>query len=151
MAAAADGALDALRRAMLDAHLVTCAACRAAVADQTTVAALLAATPPADVPADFLARLNARIDEEDSVFGAVDYKAWTLRLAPLAAVLALAAFLGVGAHASPAAATSASTTTPSTAAQVFSPARPMDWQQDVSANALLEAALPIAAGDRDVR
>ena len=64
--------------------------------DQTLVAALLASTPPPDVPADFLARVNARIDETEGWFGVADFRLWTLRLAPAAAVLALITVLWPG-------------------------------------------------------
>ena len=45
--------------------------------------------PPPEVPADFLARVNARIDETAGWFGLADFRLWTLRLAPAAAALAL--------------------------------------------------------------
>ena len=104
--------------------------------DQIRVATLLASIPPPDVPADFVARVNARIDETSGWFGLADFRVWTLRLAPIAAGLALVVLW-------PAAATttsSASTSTVTPAAD-FSPASATDWQQDVSADALLAAAL----------
>jgi len=145
LAASADGALDDDRRATLDAHLAGCAACRAALADQIAVRAWLARTPDATVPTGFRERVNARIDDSEGLLGVADFRAWTLRLAPLAALLALAAWLGLGAASSAAAsATSASTT--------FAPEQPADWQRTVSGNALLEAALrPARSGEPDVR
>ena len=100
--------------------------------DQTRVAAILSSMPPADVPADFAARVNARIDETSGLFGLADFRAWTLRLAPLAAGLALIALLW------PATPGRSSAVTPATS---FSPTSVTDWQQDVSADALLAAAL----------
>ena len=104
--------------------------------DQAQIAAALASMPPPEVPADFVARVNARIDETEGWFGIADFRAWTLRLAPLAAGLGLIAVLWPGAASGTA--SSASTVTP---ASDFSPASATDWQQDVSADALLAAAL----------
>ena len=103
--------------------------------DQTLVASVLASMPPPDVPADFVARVNARIDETAGWFGLADFRVWTLRLAPLAAGLALIAVLWPGA------ATTTSSASNVTPASSFSPASASDWQQDVSADALLAAAL----------
>ncbi len=110
--------------------------------DQATVAALLASVPPPDVPSDFGARVNARIDETEGWFGVADFRVWTLRLAPLAAGLALIAVMWPDATSTT---PSASTATP---AADFSPASPTDWQQDVSADALLAAALTRADNAR---
>jgi anti-sigma factor RsiW len=147
LAAEGDGSLDASRRDQLDAHLAACGACRRALEEQTSVAALLAQTLPADVGGELLARVNARIDREETVFGFVNYRAWTLRLAPVALALVLAALFAAGAQTPPTAATPA----PAGAAQTFTPASLADWERDVSANALLEAALPVFAGGPDAR
>jgi hypothetical protein len=104
--------------------------------DQKLVAALLASRPPSDVPADFVARVNARIDETEGWLGVADFRLWTLRLAPAAAVFALIAVLWPGAPTE-----TASSTASTVAADTFRPGSPADWQQDVSADALLVAAL----------
>jgi hypothetical protein len=105
--------------------------------DQDLVASVLASMPPPDVPADFVSRVNARIDETAGWFGLADFRVWTLRLAPAAAALALIALLWPGT-----ATTSTPTSSPSVAPTAsFSPASATDWQQDVSADALLAAAL----------
>jgi hypothetical protein len=116
--------------------------------DQTLVASILASMPPPEVPADFLSRVNARLDETAGWFGLADFRTWTLRLAPAAAGLALIAVLWpttttstTGLSSSPSAAPTAS----------FSPASATDWQQDVSAEALLDAALHPAPGGARVR
>jgi len=149
LAASADGVLDGERRTTLDGHLAGCPECRAALADQMAVRAWLARTPDVTVPPDFRERVNARIDGGDGLLGVADFRAWTLRLAPFAVLLALAAWLGVGASPS-------STSTPATpsvaAAGAFVPSSAADWQRNVSGNALLEAALrPAAGGEVDVR
>ncbi len=110
--------------------------------DQDLVAAVLASMPPSLVSADFLSRVNARIDETAGWFGIADFRLWTLRLAPAAAALALIAVLWPGASSSP------SSVAPP---ESFSPASVTDWQQDVSADALLDAALHPAAGGVRVR
>ncbi len=87
--------------------------------DQALIAAALASIPPPDVPADFVTRVSARIDESEGWFGVADFRAWTLRLAPLAAGLGLIAMFWPGATAS----TTASVSTVTQAAD-FSPASP---------------------------
>ena|SRR6266511_863175 len=106
--------------------------------DQDLVAAALASAPPPGVSPGFLARVNARIDAErdNGWFAILDFKVWTLRLAPAAAAVALIAVLW---PANSRSTTSSSTSTASTSS--FTPASATDWQNDVNANALLEAAL----------
>ena len=146
LAASADGVLDGDRRTLLDAHLAVCSKCRAALGDQIAVRAWLARTPDVTVPADFRERVRARIDDSEGLLGVTDFRAWTLRLAPLAALMALAAWLGLGAAAS------SSSATGLTASTSFAPSRVADWQRSVTGNALLEAALrPPGSGDTDVR
>ena len=111
--------------------------------DQTLIAAALASMPPPDVRGDFVSRVNARIDETEGWFGVADFRAWTLRLAPLAAGLGLIAVLWPAAAAS----TTPSASTAAPAAD-FSPSSPTDWQQEVSADALLAAALTRADNGR---
>jgi hypothetical protein len=113
--------------------------------DQTLVAALLASVPPPDVPADFVSRVNARIDETAGWFGLADFRLWTLRLAPMAAGLALIAVLWQPA------ATTVTTGEGTAPSANFSPASASDWQQDVSADALLDAALQPSSGGTRVR
>jgi hypothetical protein len=115
--------------------------------DQTRVTAVLASMPPPDVPADFVSRVNARIDETAGWFGLADFRLWTLRLVPAAAALALIAVLW---PASQTIAPAPSTAVSETAAG-FSPASASDWQQDVSGETLLAAALHGAAGGTRVR
>src|SRR5829696_2472101 len=116
--------------------------------DQIEIAALLRSMPPPDVSADFVARVNARIDETQGWFGLADFRVWTLRLAPAAAVLALVAILWPG-RVTTGTSGVASTIAPTT--ESFSPASAADWQQDVSANDLLAAALQASPGGSRVR
>ena len=103
--------------------------------DQALIAAALASMPPPRVSADFVSRVNARIDASEGWFGVADFRAWTLRLAPLAAALGLIAVLWPGTT------TTSSPAPTGTPSADFSPASAGDWQQDVSADALLAAAL----------
>lgn len=141
LAAKADGSIDAKRARRLEAHLADCEACRQVLADQTRVYDALAATPMVTPQADFAARVNARIDESEGWLGLADFRAWTLRLAPVAAAAALVAMLWQPP-------THQVSTTPAAAASTtFSPGSIADWDRDVSPNALLEAALRRVPGD----
>jgi len=112
--------------------------------DQDAVAAILASVPPPRVTPAFLARVNARIDADAGTgwLALADFRVWTLRLAPLAAALALIAVLWPTGGVEPSAPAVAS------AQQTFTPASAADWQQDVAANAMLEAALSGSAHAR---
>jgi anti-sigma factor RsiW len=89
-----DGAsLDPDLAAALDRHLERCAACREALAAQTTVGATLRSRPADRVSPGFSARLASRLDERTDFFDSIDWRAWTFRLTPAAAALALVAYL----------------------------------------------------------
>ena len=118
--------------------------------DQAAIARVLASVPPPEVSADFVARVNARIDATAGWFGLADFRAWTLRLAPAVLVLALLAILWPG-RATTATPVSSSNSEIVSTASSFSPALAADWQQEVSADALLAAALQAPAGGARVR
>lgn len=104
------------------------------------VAEVLASRPQEKVPADFVARVSARIDAEERSgwSGIADFRLWTLRLAPATAAIALIAL------AWPTAATTdtpAGTDVVAVQAESFAPGSVDDWQGEVSADALLDAAL----------
>jgi hypothetical protein len=90
-------ALDATLRAAVDAHVAGCRACRVELEAQRDVAAWLRARPSDRLSPQFATRLAARLDDASGWFGLADWRAWTLRLAPVAAALALATYLGFGA------------------------------------------------------
>jgi hypothetical protein len=108
-------------------------------ADQDLVAALLASAPPPPVSSGFLARVNARIEEEarQGWLALADFRLWTLRLVPAAAAAILIAVLWPTKPVESSAPAAAQTA----AVQTFTPSSASDWQGEVSANALLEAAL----------
>jgi hypothetical protein len=112
--------------------------------DQDLVAAALSSAPPPEVSPSFLARVNARIDERRTITGwlaLADFRAWTLRLVPVAGAMAVLAVLWPGTVGDSSVATTSSSTSSSAAPQTFTPSSVNDWQQDVTGNALIEAAL----------
>lgn len=112
LARAAEGTLDADRGAALARHLEACAGCRAALDAQRAVRGLLAARPETPAPPGFAARVLASLPETGrrasarpaernpaaaaGWLDAVNWQAWTLRLAPVAGALFVAAAVGLG-------------------------------------------------------
>lgn len=90
-------------------HLADCAACRDAVETQRSIHAALAAQPIVPVR-DLSAAIRATLEAETPWLERLNWRRLTLRLAPVAAALALMAILLVetGAPQAPAATTSAS-------------------------------------------
>jgi len=106
---AADGALDAPERARLDDHVAACAECREALDTQIAVRALVVARPLQQASPDFVRRVRERLPVGKRAWlEAWDFRTWTWRLAPVAALLLLAAF-GVARHAPVTSATSSGT------------------------------------------
>jgi hypothetical protein len=146
--------LDAATRAAVDSHVAGCAACRAVLDEQRAVAGMLRMRPVDAVSARFAAQLAARIngasggkaasgwdaasdsDAASGWFGIVDWKRWTLRLTPVAAALALATYLGLGAS-SQAPVSVDEWALGTTDAQAES----MPWDSGVSADSVLETML----------
>jgi len=91
-----EASLDAKTRAQIDVHLDRCASCREALETQRSVSARLRMRPVDQVSASFAARLAQRLDDASGWFGIADWRVWTLRLAPVAAALALVTYLGMG-------------------------------------------------------
>jgi anti-sigma factor RsiW len=132
-----DDTLDAAARVAIESHLETCAMCRAALETQRTVAAVLRTRPSDTVSPEFAARLAARLDAVSGWLGIADWRAWTLRLAPLAAVLALALFLGSEASTQPTVTLEEWTVGGNDAASSVS----LLWRSDVNSEALMETML----------
>lgn len=93
---AADGALPESERAALDAHLLTCAACAEALADQRAMRQALTALAAEPATSAVGARVMASLRAEagaaaPSWIDALDFRRWTWRLVPVAAALALVA------------------------------------------------------------
>lgn len=143
LAAKADGSLDADRVRLLDRHLADCDGCRRALADQMRVHDALAATPMVHPREGFSTRVHGRLAATPGWLELADFRVWTLRIAPVAAAVALLAMLWAGPR------SGGTSSGPSSA--TFSPASLADWSRNVSPNALLEAALRQGPGDSHVR
>lgn len=93
---AAEGALDVLPagdRARLEAHLATCASCAEALADQTSMhrALTMLAAEPVNTFVGSRVMAHLRSDAPATTWlESLDWKRWTWRLVPVAAVLAIA-------------------------------------------------------------
>ena len=112
LARAADGTLDADRSAALALHLADCADCREALDAQRGMRVLLVERPAAPVPVGFATRVMANLPDADPEpfarparrepataagwLDAVNWQAWTLRLAPVAGALFVGAAIGLG-------------------------------------------------------
>ena len=111
LARAADGTLDADRSAALALHLDACADCRDALDAQRAMRHLLVARPETPVPLGFATRVMANLPDTGRTTWAravsgpaagsgwletLNWRAWTLRLAPVAGALFVGAALGLG-------------------------------------------------------
>jgi hypothetical protein len=74
-------------------HLERCSVCSTILEDHATVSYLLTTCAPRPVPPGFSRRVRLRIALRTSLLEWTDWKSWTLRLAPLAAGLAVAAIV----------------------------------------------------------
>jgi hypothetical protein len=161
LARMADGSvLDAGERQALEAHLTGCVNCGIRLAEQRDVAAMLRARTPGPVSPLLRSRISAAIDGRtgEGFLDLVNWRAWTAGLAPIAAALALAAYLGFGTTGGGGTAAADTTQasfdtwvlngTAGTPASVF-------LQPAAEADALIETVLtgapPAATGGSDVR
>lgn len=94
--ARAGGRLDPAAGGCLEAHLDGCPACREAAGGQRDVAALLAARPDAAPPLGFATRVMAHLDAPPTWLDVINWRRWTVRLAPVAAALLVVAAVGLG-------------------------------------------------------
>lgn len=142
------GSIDEATLARLEAHLASCATCRDALETQRAVASVLRTRPADRVSPGFSNRLAVRLDEASGWFGIADWRAWTLRLAPVAAALALATVLGADVPAIPGAGEGggdAQSMRPATieefAVGIAEAAAidPLLWPSDVTADAVVES------------
>ena len=104
LARAADGTLDPRRLATLANHLEACPGCRAALETQRAVRAAVAARPDQPPSPGFTARVMAALPERQPAaalgwLDALDWRAWTLRLAPVTGALLVGIALGLGSSA----------------------------------------------------
>lgn len=92
IALAADDSLDADRQQRLMAHLATCDDCRALLTEQRDVRAMLMARPIVPVR-DLSAQIRATLEAEQPWIDRlnINWRVWSLRVAPIAAALAIVA------------------------------------------------------------
>ena len=138
-----DGRLEADEGERLERHLAQCEACRESLDAQRQVAAVLSSRPMAEVSLGFTGRVMANLEPVPSWLDALNWRVWTFRLAPVAAVLMVVAVLGFG---------------PTEAAEPLEfsdlvaewvveedaeglPAFSLLWQEEVTDDTLLEAVL----------
>ena len=95
MARAADGLIDAGDQARLDAHLTTCAHCREALEAQRAMHRMVQASFDMEGAADLSTRIAAQFEPAESWIDRLDFRRWTWRISPVAAGLALGAWLVV--------------------------------------------------------
>ncbi len=86
-----DGRTSADETERLDEHLAACPSCREAAAVQTDVAQALGSRPDARVAPAFFERVSQHLDERTSWFAIADWRSLSVRLAPITALLLLAA------------------------------------------------------------
>jgi predicted anti-sigma-YlaC factor YlaD len=134
------GRLDAGRRQQLHEHLAACTTCREMSDAQAEVSHVLASRPEAAVRADFAARLAGEIARQSGWFGLADWLWLSVRLAPIAALLLLAAGLVVerqAAQASDPASLSEVVETWATGDSGATPVTSVLWQPEASDDAAL--------------
>lgn len=88
---AAEGTLGAADRDRLAAHLQQCEACRAALENQRVVRTTLSQVGFPAVSPGFAARVRDRVAPRPTWVELTNWRAWSLRLAPIAALLILLA------------------------------------------------------------
>jgi anti-sigma factor RsiW len=90
IARAADGSLDEAELAAFDAHIASCGACRSQLDAQSAARRVLMARPIAPVR-DLSAAIRATLETERPWIERLNWRRLSLRVAPIAAALTLAA------------------------------------------------------------
>ena len=138
-----EGRLEGDEGHPLERHLEQCETCRETLEVQRRVAAVLSSRPVAEAPLGFAGRVMANLEPVPGWLDALNWRVWTFRLAPVAAALIVVAALGFG----PTAAAEPMEFSDLVAEWVVEedaqglPAFSLLWQEEVSADTLLEAVL----------
>ncbi len=138
-----EGRLEADEGQRLERHLEQCEACRETLGAQRRVAAILSSRPLAEAPLGFPGRVMANLEPVPGWMDALNWRVWTYRLAPVAAVLMVVASLGFG----PTEAAEPMEFSDLVAGWVVEenaqglPAFSLLWQEEVTGDILLEAVL----------
>ena len=148
-----DGRLDDRGCRDVGEHLAACAACRAAAAEQRAVSDVLASRPEVPVTAAFASRLAARLAGEGSWFAVADWQWWSVRFAPVAAALLVAAGIVIAREARPSDDLSLSGVVETFAAGQSDslPVTSVLWQQDPQDESVLLTVLTVPADARIAR
>jgi anti-sigma factor RsiW len=148
-----DNRLDDRRRDAANRHLATCAACRDTAAAQTAVSNALASRPEGPVRPSFAARVSQRIARDAGWFGVADWRWLSLRLAPVAAALLVAAGIVIERQAQPPEDVSSSSVVETLAGGESDslPVTSVLWQQDTTDDAVLLTVLAAPANAVIVR
>lgn len=138
------GRADEARRQDLREHLAVCAACRETAAAQADVSRVLASRPETSVRPDFAARLAREIARQPGWLGLADWRWLSMRLAPVAALLLVAAGVVIERQAYQSSAPASLSTVVDIWASGASDAPPVTsvlWQRDTSEDAALLTVL----------
>ena len=135
------GRLDPAGAQRLEAHLDTCPACREAAAGQDGVAAVLSARPDAGPPLGFATRVMAHLDSPPTWLDVINWRRWTVRLAPVAAALLVVAAVGLGPAEAVEPIEFSDLVTDWVEADGTPPEYSLLWRDDVADDTLLEAVL----------
>jgi len=148
-----DGRLDDRRCRDVDQHLAACAACRETAAGQRAVSTVLASRPEARMSAAFAARVSARIAGDGTWFAVADWRWWSVRFAPIAAALLIAAGIVIEREAQPSDDRSLASVVETLAAGENDslPVTSVLWQQDAPDDSVLLTVLTAPADARIVR
>ena len=90
------GRLEGDEGRRLERHLGQCEACRETIEAQRSVSAVLSARPVAEAPLGFVSRVMTHLVAAPGWLDVLNWRVWTFRLAPVAAVLVVVAALGFG-------------------------------------------------------
>ena len=139
----ATGRLDAVDAEPPEAHLDDYAACREAAGGQDDVAAVLSARPDAAPPLGFATRVMAHLDGPPTWLDVINWRRWTVRLAPVAVALLVAAGVGLrpAEAVEPIEFSDLVTGWVEVDDAAGPPALSLLWQEEVTDDALLEAVL----------
>jgi len=141
LAAYLEGDLAPEEQAAADAHLVSCAACRAVLAELRTIVAQAASLPPLNPSRDLWAGIESRIGTRVRPLGAPSARRAARRPWPLA--IAAAALIALTAGATYLLTTRSGTTPASTVATVTQPPVQTRDSADATARPVLQRVAPV--------
>jgi anti-sigma factor RsiW len=138
-----DGRLTVEAAQRFERHLERCDECREAFDTQKRVAAILSARPEIETSLGFTRRVMANLETELGCLDLLNWRAWTFRLAPVAAALIMVAALEFESIEATEPLEFSDLVTDWVVAQdgEVSPLVSLLWQEDVATETLLEVVL----------